>query len=252
MPVDMEGQQYEIQQIANESQPAHAIVISSIFSSLVTLFGLYICLRIMVPNNRFERNSNLTVFYLASFSFLIISLIPFDTGADSEVVFKFHKKWDHHPESIVGVCTEIFRLCVILFHLSSITNLFFLNLNRKFKSIEKVQKWATFLREFNIVGTFVCLAFLIPLRQDFDWFLSLIFPYIISAIFLLSIQPESKLEIVLNLVVLILAYLQLTTLFILSVFILNFKVFQFGYKKTKYIKTSASSAESIAWAKQEF
>ena len=37
-----------------------------------------------------------------------------------------------------------------------------------------------------------------------------------------------------------------------AVFILNFKVFQFGYRKTKYIKTSASSAESIAWAKQEF
>ena len=29
-------------------------------------------------------------------------------------------------------------------------------------------------------------------------------------------------------------------------------MFQFGYKKTKYIKTTASSAESIAWAKTEF
>ena len=77
-------------------------------------------------------------------------------------------------------------------------------------------------------------------------------PTVEAAIFLLSMRPDSKLEIVLNLLVLILAYLQLTTLFILSVFILNFKVFQFGYRKTKYIKTSASSAESIAWAKQEF
>ena len=108
------------------------------------------------------------------------------------------------------------------------------------------------MREFNIVATFVCLAFLIPLRQDFDWALTLILPYLTAAIFLLSMRPDSKLEIVLNLLVLILAYLQLTTLFILSVFILNFKVFQFGYRKTKYIKTSASSAESIAWAKQEF
>jgi len=90
----------------------------------------------MLPGNRFERNSNLTVFYLASFSYLLISLIPFDTGSDSEVVFKFHKKWDHHPESIIGVCTEIFRLSAILFHLSSITNLFLLNLNRKFSTME--------------------------------------------------------------------------------------------------------------------
>lgn len=125
-------------EIANEKQPAHAIVISSIFSSLVTLFGLYLCMKIMLPSNRFERNSNLTVFYLAAFSFLIISLIPLDSGSDSEVVFKFHKKWDHHPESIVGVCTEIFRLAVILFHLSSITNLFLLNLERKFRTMDQV------------------------------------------------------------------------------------------------------------------
>ena len=70
-----------------------------------------------------------------------------------------------------------------------------------------------------------------------------------SVIFLLSTKPDSKLEIVLNTVILILGYLQFTTLFILSVFILNFKVFQFGFKKTKYIKTTSSSAESIAWAK---
>ena len=96
------------------------------------------------------------------------------------------------------------------------------------------------------------MAFLIPLRQDFDWALSLVFPYILAAIFLLAMKPDSKLEVVLNLVVLVLAYVQFTTVFILSVFILNFKVFQFGYRKTKYIKTSTSSAESIAWAKQEF
>lgn len=79
--------------------------------------------------------------------------------------------------------------------------------------------------------------------------MSLVLPYICSALFLLAMKPDSKLEIVLNLVVLIVAYLQFTTLFILSVFILNFKVFQFGYRKTKFIKTTASSAESIAWAK---
>ena len=48
----------------------------------------------MLPNHRFERNSNITVFYLAAFSFLIISVIPL-SSTDSEVVFHFHKRWDH-------------------------------------------------------------------------------------------------------------------------------------------------------------
>ena len=212
------------QSIQSEKQPAHAIIISSIFSCLVALFGVYLCLKVMLPKNRFERNSNLTVFYLTAFSFLIISVIPL-TNSDSEVVFNFHKKWDHHPASIIGVCTEIFRLAVIMFHLSSISNLFLLNMNRKFKEYDQVKLWATFLREFNIVATFVCLAFLIPLRQDFDWFLSLPLPYATSAIFLIAMRPDSKLEIVLNLLILTIAYLQFTTLFILAVFILNFKVF---------------------------
>ena len=233
----------------NEKQPAHAIIISSIFSCLVTLFGLYLCLKVMLPKHRFERNSNLTVFYLTAFSYLIISVIPF-SSSDSEVVYNFHKKWDHHPHTIVGVCTEIFRLAVILFHLSSITNLFLLTINRKFRDMEAVSRWAIFLKEFNIVGSFVCLAFLIPLRADFDWMLSLPIPYLVAAIFIFAMQPDSKLEIVLNMVILILIYCQLTQIFILAVFILNFKVFQFGYRKTKYIKTSAD--RSIALGKSEF
>ena len=72
----------------------HAVAISSIFSFLVTVFGLYLCVRVMLPNHRFERNSNLTVFYLMAFSFLLISVIPF-SNADSEVVFHFNKRWDH-------------------------------------------------------------------------------------------------------------------------------------------------------------
>ena len=203
----------------------------------------------MLPKNRFERNTNLTVFYLAAFSYLIISLLPVSND-DSEVVYHFHRHWNHHPASVIGVCTEIFRLAVILFHLSSLTNLFLLTLNRKFREMEKVQIWATFLREFNIVATFVCLAFIIPLRQDFDWVLSSVLVYILAAIIFLAMQPDSKLEIVLNLVVLTLAYLQFTTLFILAVFILNFKVFKHGFRKTKYVKTSAE--HSIAWAKSEF
>lgn len=225
------------------------MIISSIFSSLVTLFGLYICMKVILPKNRFERNSNLTVFYLAAFSFLLVSIIPVTTN-DAEVVYHFHKKWDHHPMTPWGVCTEIFRLAVIMFHLSSITNLFLLGVTRKFRDVDQVTKWSTFGREFNIVGTFVCLAFLIPLRQDFDWYYSLCLPYIIAAIFIIAIRPDSKLEIALNLAILILAYLQFTNLFILAVFILNFKVFQFGYRKTKYVKTSKDA--SIAWAKSEF
>jgi hypothetical protein len=64
-------------------------------------------------------------------------------------------------------------------------------------------------------------------------------------------MPDSKLEIILNMVILLLGYLQLTQLFILAVFVLNFKVFQFGYKRTKYIKTSAPE-HSLPWAKSEF
>jgi len=99
---------------------------------MVTFFGAFLCYKVILPKNRFERNSNLTVFYLASFSYLIISMIPIN-NADSEVVFNFHKQWDHHPESIVGVCTEIFRLGIVLFHLSSLTNLFLLTLNLRWK-----------------------------------------------------------------------------------------------------------------------
>ena len=111
-------------------------------------------------------------------------------------------------------------------------------------------KWASFIKEVNTVASYVCLGFLIPLRQDFDWVLSLPLLYLTSAIFILAIRADSKLETVLNLIVLALAYIQFTTLFILAVFILNFKVFHFGFKKTRYVKTSAE--HSIAWAKSEY
>ena len=110
-----------------------------------------------------------------------------------------------------------------------------LNLNRKFKDVEQVQKWATFFREFNVIASYICLALLIPLRQDFDWIISTPLPYIIAAIFILAVRPDSKLEVVLNLLVFVMGFLQFTTLFILAVFILNFKVFQFGYRKSKYV-----------------
>ena len=55
----------------------HAIAVSSIFSFLIAIFGLYLCMKVMLPQQRFERNTNLTVFYLAAFAFLVISVIPF-------------------------------------------------------------------------------------------------------------------------------------------------------------------------------
>ena len=97
----------------------------------------------MLPKHRFERNSNLTVFYLAAFSFLIISVIPATSNSpDYEIVFSFHKKWHHRPTSVVGVCTEVFRLAILLFHCSSITNLFLLNLTRKFYDVDTVRSWS--------------------------------------------------------------------------------------------------------------
>jgi len=62
------------------------------------LFGSYLCTKVLLPKNRFERNSNLTVFYLTAFSYLIISVILL-TNPDSEVAYNFHKKWDHRPRS---------------------------------------------------------------------------------------------------------------------------------------------------------
>lgn len=147
---------------SNDSPPAHAIAISSIFSFLVAVFGLYMCLRIMLPGHRFERNSNLTVFYLAAFSFLVIPVLF--SSSNSEVVFHFHKKWDHQPTTITGVCIEVFRLASVLFYLSSITNILLITVNRRFKDQEKLQQWATFLRELNSLAAFICLACLIPLR----------------------------------------------------------------------------------------
>ena len=116
----------------DEKAPDHAIAISSIFSFLIAIFGLYLCMKVMLPQQRFERNTNLTVFYLAAFAFLIISVIPF-ASSDSEVVFHFHKRWDHQPTTITGVCIEVFRLVSVIFYLSSITNLLLLTLSRKFK-----------------------------------------------------------------------------------------------------------------------
>ena len=55
-------------------------------------------------------------------------------------------------------------------------------------------------------------------------------------ILILATQPDSKLDLVLNLVILIIMYLQLANFFIVLVFILNYKVFHFGFKKTKYVK----------------
>ena len=55
-------------------------------------------------------------------------------------------------------------------------------------------------------------------------------------IIILAMRPDSKLDLVMHVSVLIIMYFQLGSIFILSVFIVNLKVFHFGYKRTRYIK----------------
>jgi len=84
--------------------------------------------------------------------------------------------------------------------------------------------------------TFVFLAFLIPLRQDFAWLLNQVFPYLIYVILVLGMQPDSKIDMLMNLAILTAMYFQCASVFIASVYVLNYKVFHFGYKRVKHVK----------------
>ena len=53
-----------------------ALIVHGIFASIVVLFGIYICCKVMLPQNRFERNTNLTIFYMAAVVYLFISCLP--------------------------------------------------------------------------------------------------------------------------------------------------------------------------------
>lgn len=224
----------------------------SIVCALVGLFGLYLSCKIMFPQNRFERNTHLAIFHLAAFLFILMCVVPHEKSSIDVAGFlgqgeHGHK---HQPKSVVEVFAEVFRLALLLVHTSSLGNLFLLTLHRRYKDNEKVQRYAALGRTVNTVLAYTCLAFLIPFRHDFDAYFATPVPYALGALLLLASQPDSKLEILLNILVLVLAYFQITLAFILAVFLLNFKVFHFGFKKTKYIKTSQDP--SIAWAKTEF
>jgi len=100
----------------------------------------------------------------------------------------------------------------------------------------------------------VALAFLIPLRVDFEWYLQTPFPYLLAAILILGSRPDSKVDLALNVAIFVLMYFQLSAAAIFATFILNFKVFHYGYKKTRYVQSGENkdTRNSIQWAKKEF
>ena len=107
---------------------------------------------------------------------------------------------------MIGVCTEIFMFGLMLIHLSSINSVFLASMAKRFKDNEKVIRWTGIVKDINFFLTFVCLAFLIPLRADFDWLLNQPLLYAIELILILVMQPDSKLDCVMNVVVLIIMY----------------------------------------------
>ncbi len=62
------------------------------------------------------------------------------------------------------------------------------------------------MKDVNFFFTFVCLAFLIPLRADFEWLLNQPVVYVIELVLILAMQPDSKLDLVMNLAILIIMY----------------------------------------------
>jgi hypothetical protein len=127
---------------------------------------------------------------------------------------------------------------LMLMYFSSINSVFLLQMAKKFKDNLKVQRWTNIARDVNFFLTFVFLAFLVPLRADFEWFFTQPLLYAIQLIVLMAMQPDSKLDLVMHAVILIFMYLQLASAFILTIFIVNLKVFYFGYKRTKYVRTN--------------
>lgn len=109
------------------------IIANSIFCCAVSLFGSYIVYKVMLPQSRFERNSNLVVFYMASFAFLLLSLVP--SGDDQILIGRTARVHHHHAhehQNVVAVCSEVFRFSVTILHLASTTNVFLLAVARKF------------------------------------------------------------------------------------------------------------------------
>ena len=99
---------------------------------------------------------------------------------------------------------------------------------------------------------FVCLAFVIPLRIDFKWIFTQPVIYVLNAVFIIFSMPDSLIELLLSIVVLIAMYAQFATVSILMIFILNLKVFKYGFKKDNNNAQTNGNNNSFPWARTEF
>ena len=113
-----------------------ALIVHGIFSTVIILFGVYMCCRIMLPQNRFERNTNLAIFYMASFAFLFISCLPHNISGVTKN--KHYHDSSGKKISVISVCTEIFLFGLMIIHLSSVNSVFLLQVAKKYKDYPKV------------------------------------------------------------------------------------------------------------------
>ena len=103
---------------------------------------------------------NLSLFYLTSFSYLLISMLPNE-----------RQTFIHHGQqiSIIAICKEVFIYALIIIHLNSVTSVFLLSVSRRYKESGNIRRYAIQFREVCTILMFVSLAFVIPLRVDFKW-----------------------------------------------------------------------------------
>ena len=197
-------------------------MIASVFSSLVALYGAFICYKILIPDKRFD-NLNLSLFYLTAFSYLLISMLPNEHP---------NQTFTHHGQqiSVVAVCKEVFIYALVIIHINSVTSVFLLTVARKYKETRSMQKYTNLFRELSTVIMFVCLAFVIPLRIDFKWLFTQPILYVLNAVFIIFSTPDCWWELMLNIIILIVMYAQLATVSILAILLLNLKVFKYGIK----------------------
>lgn len=153
---------------------------------------------------------------------------------------------------MVAVCKEVFIYALVIIHLNSVTSVFLLTVARKYKETRSMQKYTNLFRELCTVGMFVCLAFVIPLRIDFKWIFTQPVLYVLNAVFIIFSTPDSLIELLLSIVILIAMYAQLATVSILAIFILNLKVFKYGYKSDNNNVQPNGNNNSFPWARTEF
>jgi len=217
------------------------IVFVSVFSSLVALYGAYICYKILLPQSRFD-NMNLALFYLTSFSYLLISMLPNE-----------RQTFIHHGQqiSIIAICKEVFIYALIIIHLNSVTSVFLLSVSRRYKESGNIRRYAIQFREVCTILMFVSLAFVIPLRVDFKWLFDQPVIYALNAVFLIGSLPDSWPELLLNMIILVFMYAHAATFSILAIFILNMKVFKYGVKMT-VTQPQPGNHNSFNYARTDF